>query len=220
MFYRIVTHAGLEDTPLARSRARRVQKVFPGAFAKVWSRIPLEDRREMLLYWRRDLRPQSQPQSTPQQAHFPLVEVIDVGSASPPEPAFEHSQTRFQIPGPLVTGETALLKNAIARLMAESHLYATGKRQDLWDRLVEEPMQRWEAQHGFSMDGEAPNASPPAAGPGPNYSQEDAEALDELDAAQEAEFERVKGLYAPEHEREVNAVLRAWGLPEPSNDRA
>jgi hypothetical protein len=124
-----------------------VASTFRNAFAGVWRRISEPDRREMLAYWRRGPIPAGRDDE-PWGRRWPLIEVVDDGLHSPLPLYPGRAGHVLTIPAWLVATQPDCLSRTIARLLAQVHRQASGEHWRDVMRMVEEPMNPWEAEQG------------------------------------------------------------------------
>jgi hypothetical protein len=122
---------------------------FREAFLGVWTHIPEPDRREMLAYWRRGPIPAGRDDE-PWGRRWPLIEVVDDGRHSPPPQYPDRAGHVLTIPAWLVATQPDCLSGTIARLLAQVYRQACGEHWRDVMRMVEEPMNRWEAEEGVT----------------------------------------------------------------------
>jgi hypothetical protein len=166
---------------------RSVEAVFCGAFRAVWARLPEPDRQVLLRYWRagpEGHRPGGPP--APPTAR-PLIRLADVGRWSPPFSTCDGLGHHLTFPTSLVTEHEALLPAVIARTLALALRYATRAHWALYLKVIDGPMDRWEARHGKRA----------------------------TDAARDARLGRLEGAYLRAYEEEVAQILRGWGFAPP-----
>jgi hypothetical protein len=90
-------------------------------------------------------------------------------------------------PTSLVTEDGGLLRAVIARTLAVALRYTTRAHWALYLKVIDGPMDRWEARHGKQA----------------------------TDAAREARLGKLEGAYLRAYEEEVAQILRGWGFTPP-----
>src|SRR5262249_28600035 len=109
----------------------------------------------------------------------------------PSSPTCDGLGHHLTFPNSLVTEHEDLLPAMIARTLAQALRYATRAHWALYLRVIDGPMDRWEARRGKQA----------------------------TDAARDARLGKLEGAYLRAFEVEVTHILRGWGF-EPPEARA
>jgi hypothetical protein len=97
---------------------------------------------------------------------------------------FDHGDCRLSFRAPSLETAPDQIRFEIASALAKTHRFATRAHWRLAEKLMWLPMDRWEQRH--------PDAS---------------------DAAHEKKWARLEKAYLPEYHREIETILRQWGMP-------
>ena len=148
--------------------------------------LPERDRGRLLSYWRggTDLPASGSPCPAPHAR--PLIRVVD-GRWSPSFSTCDGLGHCLTFPASLMTEGQDLLPAVIARTLALALRYATRAHWALYLKVIDGPMDRWEARHGKRA----------------------------TDAGRAEHLGRLEEQYHRSYEAEVVRILRGWGIEEP-----
>jgi hypothetical protein len=184
LFFRIL--------PTAKSggfaaQAAAIAETFRLAFLGVWQQVRGQDRERLRDYWRG--QPDRLLEASPFALRYasPRIRIVTGVPWSPADFLSDNLGTEFTFPLGLVTEHPDELPHAIARGLAEGHLYASRRHWGVALELIEEPLARWEKRMGKKLNDETRDAK-----------------IDQLEAAHRRAYEK-----------EIMATLTAWGF-EPS----
>jgi hypothetical protein len=168
------------------AKAKVVEDTFRRAFVAVWNALPERDQERLLIYWRNGTDLPASGSPCPVAHARPLIRVID-GRWSPSSPTCDGLGHHLTFPTSLVTEHEDLLPAVIARTLAVALRYSTRAHWALYLKVIDGPMDRWEARHGKRA----------------------------TDAAREAALDRLEQAYLREYEAEVTRIVRGWGFAPP-----
>jgi hypothetical protein len=164
-------------------QAEAAVETFRLAFLSVWARVPEPDRRLLQTYWRdQPDRAAWADRYSPRYATV-RIRVVDGVDWSPSYSACERLGNELVFPTSLVTEHPDRLPCVIARTLALAVRYANGAHWGLYLRVVEDPMEAWEARHGAGA----------------------------TDAERDAQLGRLEKACLLEYEKDVRRILRGWG---------
>jgi hypothetical protein len=162
---------------------------FRAAFADVWNRIPLAGRRELLDYWQRGpLAGLRDDELLGRRS--PLIQLVDEGRCCLARPRTDRAGHVLTIPASLVTNEPHRLPGAIGRLLAAAYRLATREHWRDVMRMIEEPLERWQAGKGAAA----------------------------TEAQVEQKAQALEAEYLRHFEVRVAQIVRSWGMDEPHGD--
>jgi hypothetical protein len=173
-----------EQTKARTAQARAAADVFRGAFADVWGHVVPPDRQALHDFWRTAPRWASYAQSHLASAYpRPLIQIVGPDPAGPVPRIFAvwHELT---FPFDLVVQRADRLPAEIAHKLAETHRFATGRFWEVGNRMVDDPMERWERRQGKQL----------------------------TEAAAAAKWRQLVKAYLPVHKADIAQILERWGL--------
>lgn len=123
----------------------RVEETFRLAFVATWQRIPKDDRKLLLTYWRAEPPFRLEGRRGGPSCPRPFIRIDVEGAARhAPRGSVESFGRVLSFPLSLVEGDPACLRAEIARTLAASYRQANGEFWALYMNMVEEPLERWE----------------------------------------------------------------------------
>ncbi len=174
------------QTGLPTALPGNVGSVFRRVFDSVWARIPAEDRHQMMRYWNE--RPNFGLRDIPEVmvGPRPKILVVDVPLPARLDGMCEYQGFVLRFPRCFVTGPTERLAFIIARTLVLAYSFASREHWQLMLDVIEDPWERWEAQHA-----------------------------DASEAAADRKYDQLMKTYQRKSAAALEKVMRRWGFAEP-----
>jgi hypothetical protein len=149
-FVRLVPEDGLVFRVLTAvsdpSQQRRLARAFRAGFCSVWGRLPGADRRQLLAYWAEPGLSYPPPR--------PLVQVLGHGLPAWDEPEVKRFGAELNFHA-VAVGDPDTLRGVITKGLALAYLVASREHGRMVMKLIEDPLQQWEARQGAGATDEA-----------------------------------------------------------------